>query len=67
MKLSNLYKSTCQSDSIPSNLLSHCIDNTVPIITRIVNLSLNTGSFPNELKSAVVKPLLKNQILIQMN
>ena len=39
-------KSTCQSDPIPSNLLPHCIDNIVPIITRIINLSLNTGSFP---------------------
>ena len=41
-------KSTCQSDLIPSNLLPHCIDNIVPIITRIVNLSLNTDSFPKK-------------------
>ena len=52
-------KSTCQSDSIPSNLLPHCIDSIVPIVTRIENLSLNTGSFPNEFKSASVKPLKK--------
>ena len=52
-------KSTCQSDPIPSNLLPHCIDHIVPIITRIVNLFLNTGSFLKEFKSAFVKPLLK--------
>ena len=52
-------KSTCQSDPIPSNLLPHCIDSIVPIITHIANFSLNTGTFPNGFKSAFVKPLLK--------
>ena len=56
-------KSTCQSDPIPSNLLSHCFGNIGPILTCIVNLSLNTGSFPNEVKSAFVKPLLKKSNL----
>ena len=41
------------------NLLPHCIDNIVPTVTRIVNLSLNTGTFLNKFKSAFVKPLLK--------
>ena len=57
-------KSTSQSDPMPSNLLRHCIDNIVPIIERIVNLSLDTGFFPKKFKSAFVKPLKKNQILI---
>ena len=56
-------KSTCQSDPIPPNLLPHCNDNIVPTITRIVNLSLNTGSFPKKFKSAFVKPLLKKSNL----
>ena len=38
-------KSSCQSDPIPSNLLSYCIDSSGSIVTRIVNLSLNTGTF----------------------
>ena len=59
-------KSTSQSDPIPSDFLPHCIDSILPIITRIVNLSLNTDTFPNEFKSAFVKLLLKNQIWIQM-
>ena len=59
-------KFTCQSDPIPSNLLPHCIDSIVHIVTRIVNLSLNSGTFPHEFKSAFVKPLLKKQIWIQM-
>ena len=56
-------KSTCQSDPIPSNLLPHCFDNIVLIITRIVNLSLNYGSFPKVFKSAFVKPLFKKSNL----
>ena len=58
--------STCQTDPIPSNLLPHCIYSILPIFTRIVNLSLNTGTFPNEFKSAFVKPLQKKQIWIQI-
>ena len=46
-------KSTCQSDSIPSNLLPHCIDSIVPIVTRF---ALNSGTFLNEFKSAFLKP-----------
>ena len=30
-------KFTCQSYPIPSNLLPHCIDSIVPIVTRIIN------------------------------
>ena len=52
-------KSTCQSDPIPSSLLPHCNDSIVSIVTRTVNLFLNTGTFLNEFKSAFVKPLLK--------
>ena len=54
-------KSTCQSDPIPSNLLPHSINRIVPILTRIVNVSLNTGTFPNKIKSAFVKPLQKTK------
>ena len=51
-------KSTSQSDPIPYNLLPHCVDSIVSIVTRIVNLSHNTGTFPNEFNSAFVKLLL---------
>ena len=35
----------------------------VPVVSRIINLSLSTGTFPNDLKSAFVKPLLRKTIL----
>ena len=56
-------KSTCLLDPVRSNLLSHCIDSIAPIITRIVNLSLSSGVFSKQLKSALVKPLLKKSNL----
>ena len=59
-------KSTCLSDPVPSKLL-HCVDVIVPVISRIINLSLSTGIFPNDLKSAFVKPLLKNTTLDSNN
>ena len=52
-------KSTCLLDPVPSNLLPHCIDSIAPIITRTVNLSLSSGVFSKQLKSALIKPLLK--------
>ena len=37
----------------------NCIDELLPIITAMVNLSLKEGYFPSEWKDALVKPLLK--------
>ena len=45
------------------NLLPHCVDSIVPIISRIINLSLSSGVFSKQLKSALVKPLLKKSNL----
>ena len=56
-------KSTCLLEPVPSNLLPHCIDSIAQIITRIVNLSLSSGVFPKQLKSALVKPLFKKSNL----
>ena len=50
-------ESTCQSEPIYSNLLPYCNDNIFTIITCIVDLSLNTGSFLNEFKYTFIKPL----------
>ena len=48
---------------LPSNLLPLCIDVIVPVITCIVNMSLNSCIFPKVIKFAVVKPLLKKLTL----
>jgi len=47
-------------DPIPTSLLKECVNMLAPVITTIVNLSLDTGTFPSLFKQAVVTPLLKN-------
>ena len=51
--------SSCSLDPIPTWLLKKCVDELVPIITKIINLSFSNGTFPDALKSALIKPLIK--------
>ena len=57
-------KKSCDLDPIPAQLLTGCLDVLMPVITKIVNLSLETACVPNNLKEAVLKPLLKKKISI---
>ena len=49
----------CSSDPIPTWLLKECLDSLLPVLTLLVNKSLQIGYFPEEWKNALVKPLLK--------
>ena len=51
----------CVLDPIPTTLLKKCLDDLVPLICRIVNDSLLSGSVPRQFKEAVVIPLLKKK------
>ena len=46
-------------DPLPTWLIKECRDEFIPIITQIVNKSLQLGTIPNTLKHAIIKPLLK--------
>ena len=50
---------SCDLDPIPTNLLKNILPSVLQLITNIVNLSLEHGMFPDTLKLALVKPLLK--------
>ena len=50
---------SCQLDPVPTLLLRQSYDILLPVITRIVNLSLQHGQFPVVLKMALIIPLLK--------
>ena len=52
-------KATCSLDPIPTKLLTDHFLPELPVITDIVNASLSSGEFPDTLKTALVKPLLK--------
>ena len=40
-------------------MVKECIDEILPLITEIINTSLELGEMPSELKHAIIKPLLK--------
>ena len=54
---------SCDLDPIPTWLLKRNLDTLVKSITSIVNLSLKSCCVPNNLKHAIVSPLLKKQSL----
>ena len=49
----------CGLDPIPTWLLKDNINQFLPILTKIVNLSMRSGMMPEQLKNAIVRPLLK--------
>ena len=50
---------SCELDPLPSWLLKECVDELSPIVTSIVNASLNHAIVPLSLKTALIRPLLK--------
>jgi hypothetical protein len=50
-------------DPLPTWLLKSLVDMLAPIITKIVNLSLQNGAVPSSMKKALVTPILKKPSL----
>ena len=49
----------CQLDPAPTAIIKDYLDILLPCITKIINLSLQTGNFPSNWKCSLVIPLLK--------
>ncbi|XP_072021334.1 uncharacterized protein [Amphiura filiformis] len=54
---------SCALDPMPTWLVQQHIDVLLPILCRIVNASLLSGVFPDNLHKAIVTPVLKRSIL----
>ena len=54
---------SCDLDPIPTNILKALLDILIKPITTIINLSLESGTFPISFKEAHVTPLLKKSNL----
>jgi len=54
---------SCCLDPVPTFLLKECLEGLAPIITKLVNLSMETGVVPDAMKEAVVTPILKKPTL----
>ena len=50
---------SCEIDPMPTSLLKGCIDIVAPTIMEIINLLLTTQIMPNQMKEALIHPLLK--------
>ena len=50
---------SCDLDPIPTNVLKYCLDILVTPITDIINISMDTSTFPKKIKEAHVCILLE--------
>ena len=46
---------------IPARILKGCVDSYISVLTRILNTSLESGCFPNQLKLAEMTPVFKKE------
>ena len=56
-------KKSCALDPIPAGFLIDILPTLLPTITKIINISLETGTVPRSMKKAIVSPLLKKLTL----
>ena len=50
---------SCSLVPLPASIMTKCCHAFLPMLTRIINLSLATGEMPEDLKCAMLRPLLK--------
>ena len=50
---------SCELDPVPTWLLKLCLHELLPLLTKIINFSLETGCVPASFKSSLIRPLLK--------
>ncbi len=55
--------STCSLDTLPTSFFKSVLNCLEADLLEVVNTSFLSGAFPNSLKTAVVKPLLKKHTL----
>ena len=54
---------TCDAEPIPTGLLKKVLPAIIQLLTKLVNESLQTGEFPDDLKKALIRLLLKKRSL----
>ena len=58
---------SCELDILPTFLLKKSLPKINKFLTRLVNISITSGTFPNVWKMAIVRPLLKKVGLETIN
>lgn len=57
--MGSMQTKSCESDPITTKFIKENIDEFLPILTKIINISLENGTFAEEWKLAILRPLLK--------
>lgn len=57
--ISQMQPKSCELDVLPTTMLKSFVNELLPTVTKLVNLSLTQGVFPSKWKQAIVRPLLK--------
>ena len=52
-------KKSCQLDPVPTSIVVQSLDILLPVITKLVNVSSETGQFAGTWKEALLLPSLK--------
>ena len=58
---------SCDLDPIPTSVLKNCLDILITPITGIINISMETSTFPQNFNEAHVRPLLKKHLFLKTN
>ena len=61
--IKEMNKKHCQLDPMPTSLVSGCLPELLPSISKIVNDSLANGTFPHSFKEAIIRPSFKGKEL----
>ena len=51
---------SCDLNSIPTRMLKHFLDILITPITDIINISMETSTFPQNFTAAHIRPPVKN-------
>ena len=62
----NTKSTTCFMDPCPAKMIKK-LNILLPIILRIINHSLNSGSVPKQWKMAIIIPLIKKEDSLEYN
>ena len=54
---------TCILDPLPASIMKDCMDVLLPVLTKMINVSIETANVPVQLKEAMIRPKLKKESL----
>ena len=54
---------TCSLDPLPASIMKDCMDVLLPVLIKIINISIETATVPVQLKGAMIWPNLKKESL----